>query len=266
MTDKAGKPYWEALWAETEIPTVVDPRVPGRRNYVNRRLDAYFRQVFASIKTAEKRLLEVGCARSAWLPYFAKEFGFKICGLDYSELGCRQEQEQLASSGVDGDIVCADFFTPPKELCGAFDVVVSFGVVEHFENTAACLSAFTEFLKPGGLLFTLVPNTLGTVGWLFNRMNPAVYAMHVPLRPTELRRAHERAGLQVVRSHYFLSTSFGVVNLSNLEAGQFKTRLKQFLLDNLSRLSKLIWIVESYTWEFPATKLFSPYIVCVARK
>jgi cyclopropane fatty-acyl-phospholipid synthase-like methyltransferase len=39
---------------------------------------------FKEYHCAASRLLEIGCARSAWLPYFAQEFGIDVSGLDYS--------------------------------------------------------------------------------------------------------------------------------------------------------------------------------------
>ena len=41
----------------------------------------------------------------------------------------------LSIEGVKGDIVCADFFSPPESMIEEFDVVISFGVLEHFEDT-----------------------------------------------------------------------------------------------------------------------------------
>jgi len=84
-------------------------------------------------------------------PYFAKEFGFKVYGIDYSEIGCKQAREVLSNTGVEGNVICAIFFSPPENLIDAFDVVVSFGVVEHFEDTAG-IAAFSRFLKPNGIL------------------------------------------------------------------------------------------------------------------
>lgn len=56
------------------------------------------------------------------------------------------------------------FFSPPASMLGKFDVVVTFGVVEHFIDTRACLDAMSQFLKPGGLLVTSIPNLAGWIG------------------------------------------------------------------------------------------------------
>ena len=140
------------------MPAPIDARNPAPGNAANRRFDALFRELFAGLPTPDA-LVEVGCARSAWLPYFGREFGFGLHGLDYSELGCEQERTILVESGLAGEITCADLFAPPRALLGAFDVVVSFGVVEHFSDTGAVTAAMAALLRPGGLLITVIPNS-----------------------------------------------------------------------------------------------------------
>ena len=88
-------------------------------------------------------LLEVGCGNSIWLPYFAKQFGFLVSGLDYSEEGCRTSREMLAEAGVRGMIRCADVFARPDDMRNRYDVIVSVGVVEHFQEPSVCLGGFS---------------------------------------------------------------------------------------------------------------------------
>jgi 2-polyprenyl-3-methyl-5-hydroxy-6-metoxy-1,4-benzoquinol methylase len=262
--DKAGQAHWDRIWTETEAPDVAAPPASGRGSLKDRRFEALFRQIFSTMQTEGKTLLEVGCAQSRWLPYFAREFGFSIWGLDYSEIGCQQERQLLNRAGIPGEIVCADLFAPPETMCGEFDVVTSFGVVEHFEDTAACIGAMAKFLKPGGMVLTFIPNQRGAIGCLQKLFNRPVYEMHVPLRARDLRAAHEAAGLRVARCHYFLSMGFGVVELSGLDPDAASTRSKWFLLNNLIRLSTLNLMLENRVAPLPTTRLLSPYVVCVA--
>lgn len=265
--DKAGKGYWNRTWETARLPRAADPRARGPRGYIKRNLHAYFRQAFSSMKTSGKVLLEIGCAQSIWLPYFAQEFGFTVCGLDYSEIGCAQERQILSSAGVAGEVVCSDFFSPPERLLGAFDVVVSLGVAEHFQDTAACIAAFTKFLKPGGLLMTHVPNLTGLIGFIQKRINRPVYDVHVPLDSATLRAAHAAAGLEVLSCDYFLFTNFGVCNLNGLPAGSVTWWMKKFLLTSLTLGSVSAWLMEEAVgFAFKPNKVTSPYINCLARK
>lgn len=212
------------------------------------------------------RLLEIGCAKSAWLPYFAKEFGFSVCGLDYSPIGCQMAKEVLQANGVEAEVVCADFFSPPENLLGAFDVVISFGVVEHFDDTASCLRAVSSFLKPGGMLITNVPNMVGWIGSIQKLINRPVYEIHQLIDPARLREAHELAGLEVLECDYFIYTSFGVNNLTGISTNTVAGFLKKICLGVLSRASMLMWSIEEKVGAFPPRKFASPYINCIAHK
>jgi SAM-dependent methyltransferase len=206
--------------------------------------------------------LEIGAARSTWLPYFNREFGFQVAGIDYSEVGCTQARAILDRAGVDGTIVCADFFSPPAELLGAFDVVVSFGVAEHFRDTPAALARFAGFLKPGGLMITSVPNLTGLVGWIQKRVGRKIYDIHVPLDRDDLSLAHQRAGLNVRACGYFMSANFSVLNFADWPRGLAYTLAVKLE----SALTMLVWALELRGLKIRPNKLTSPYVVCLATK
>lgn len=264
--DKAGKQYWNDSWIASEIPGSIDPHKLGVNNYTNRRFHEYFCQKFLGRKNQGLKLLEIGSARSAWLPYFAKEFGFKVYGIDYSEIGCQQARQVLAKAAVEGEIICANFFDPPKNMLGLFDVVVSFGVAEHFTDTTACIAKFSQFIKPEGILITIIPNLTGLIGVLQKYLNRKVYDIHVPLNIRDLSLAHLQANLSVVECRYFMSQSLGLISLNRLEKNQLETRLKVFAQLYLSRLAKVIWLLENYLGLLPETELLSPYVICLAKK
>lgn len=264
--DRAGKNYWEQSWEVHEITKFVDPRNSGLNNYTERCFHNYFCKVFSTTETQGLRLLEIGCARSIWLPYFAKQFGFKVYGIDYSELGCKQAKDILSSVNVEGEVICENFFTPPERLLNYFDVVVSFGVVEHFIDTTACIAAFAKFLKPGGMMINNIPNLIGVNGTLQKLINKPVFDIHVPLSLNDLKECHTRAGLEVLECNHFLSVSLGIVNLNGLNPQKLSTRLKDVFYRNLCRISKLVWAIEEHLFVFPETQLVSPYIMCTAKK
>jgi 2-polyprenyl-3-methyl-5-hydroxy-6-metoxy-1,4-benzoquinol methylase len=204
--DKAGRDHWDMIWqSSNRLLSAVDPRSFGLRNYIDKQFHSYFCSAFSTLNETpahKKGLLEIGCAASRWLPYFAREFGFSVTGLDYSESGCETAQKILSREGVQGAVICADFFTPPSEMLAAFDVLVSFGVAEHFTDTATCLKAFGDFLKPSGIMITVVPNMVGLVGLLQKLLDSEVLAIHVPLDVPALQAAHESAGLAVKSCSY----------------------------------------------------------------
>lgn len=262
--DLAGRDHWNGVWTDAELPVPIDHTDTHFRNYVNRALAAYFDRVLATLPSAA-RLLEVGCARSQWLPYFARRYSLTVTGLDYSEPGCVAAREMLSRAGVSGEVIHADLFDPPAETLGAFDAVLSFGVVEHVEDTAACIETIARFARPGGIVVTTIPNMTGSVGLLQRVVNPAVFAIHVPLTATALAEAHRNAGLQVESSGYLISTNFGVINLQGLPDSPRTRRFAAVLLQ-LTRLSKLAWMIEDRWRPLPATRVLAPYAACCARR
>ena len=266
LDDKAGKAFWSDTWAESTLPEPVDPQDTQLQNYPNRIFHKKFMDLFDKNETQDQKLLEIGCARSAWLPYFAREFNFKVSGLDYSPLGCEMAKEVLIQNNIESTIVCADLFSPPEHMIGQFDVVCSFGVVEHFDNTSACLAALSEFLKPGGIIVTSVPNMTGIIGLLQDFMNKPVYEIHVPIDREMLFSAHEKAEFQIIENDYFMSTSFGVINLTGVDTGTLSYYFKKLVLGVLARISMIIWRLEESIGSFPITKALSPFVLCVARK
>ncbi|MCA1991311.1 MAG: class I SAM-dependent methyltransferase [Coleofasciculus sp. S288] len=218
------------------------------------------------METRQMKLLEIGCANSVWLPYFAKEFGFQIFGLDYSEIGCEQEKYILSKAAVKGDVVCSDFFAPPETMLEEFDVVISFGVAEHFEDTATCIQAFSKFLKPKGIMITIIPNMVGLTGWFQKLINRPVFDIHVLLDSDALAESHKVSKLKVVDCDYFMSTHFGVCNLNGIPIGSIAWLIKKGLLFFLIGFSVIIWYLETKLGRFKPNRLASPYINCVALK
>lgn len=262
--DRAGKDYWQASWTREALPPRIDPGSPNLSACVERSIALRFDDAVREVPPGA-RFLEVGSGHSAWLPFAAARWGFRVTGIDYAPLGVETSRAMLAREGVAGDVVLADMFEPPDDLRSAFDVVFSNGVVEHFEDTAHAVRALGALVRPGGLVVTMIPNVAGAVGLATKLLSRKVYDAHVPLTREDLRAAHEHAGLEVRSCEYLLSTNFGVVDLG--ERCAFPRELvRRAALRLLVDASRLVWLVESKTGQAPATKTFAPLVLCVARR
>ena len=259
--DLAGEEFWDQWWERSGLPPTIDPYGGGLKNYPFRKFHQYFENAFRVSPTRGKKLMEIGAAQSVVLPYFAKYFGFDVCGLDRSKLGCERARTALERENVKGRIYCADLFSPPTELLGSFDVVCSFGVVEHFENTAECLKAMGRFLSPGGTMITVIPNMLGINGKLQKIMDRSIYDAHVLLERDGLASAHRDAGLAVESCEYFLP-----ISLENVNVTRWPNRLAYFIVIRTHGvISRFVWLVDKYLPIRP-NRWSSPDINCVARK
>jgi len=266
--DRAGKAYWDTAWGEEEWPPDIDPRASRiwahRDQVLHREIQRILERAAPPHRSTALSVLELGCARSAWLPYFAREFGCRVAGLDYSELGARQAAERLETLGIPGEVRCADLFAPPADWIGAFDVVAWFGVAEHFENTTQAIAAAARYLRPGGTLITEVPNLAGLNGWLQRVLHKPVYDIHVPLTAADLARFHEAAGLEIVSSRYLVPTDFGVIDLAGHPPGLWRD-LKDRTLYPLRLLSGAVWWIDRRYGPIPTSRVTSGFVMTAAR-
>lgn len=262
--DRAGREYWDGVWKHIDFAPDIDPTSPSIWAHRDQEFHRFFREQLASAQPG-LRLLELGCARSAWLPYFAREFGCQISGLDYVEAGARQTADRLRQLSIPADIRCGDLFQPPADWVEAFDVVTWFGVAEHFEDTAQVVRAAAAYLKPGGLLLTEIPNMSGLIGTLQRLFNKPIYDIHVPLNGPQLAAGHTAAGLEVLATRYLVPTDFGVVNLENLP-DSLVLRVKDKTLYGLRLLSGCIWWLDRRWGPLQPGQFTSGFVIVAARK
>jgi len=258
-TDRAGSAYWNAQETNKVLRPAFDPGPKTVRNFGRRTLDAFLRRHLEALPNSS-RLIELGCGGSTMLPYFHKKFGFEVAGLDYSEQGCALATQICLQNGCKAQIVCADLFSAPPEMRQAFDVVVSFGLAEHFADTAGCIRAFSSYLRNGGMMITTVPNMAGLVGKLQKFADRHVFDTHVVLDAEGLCAAHADPSLTVLECGYLSFLNFGVVNPG-------RASIAKRLVLTLSRgITGVCWAVESMVGSLRANKITSPYAYCVARK
>ena len=268
--DLAGKNHWDNLWLRENRPVYRDMFASG---YFYRIMRYPFIHLFNLLSSQvnetlspQSSLLEIGCGGSEWLPAFAKRFGVRVSGIDYSGQGCELAKALLDDAGVEGTIVQADLFEPPAEMIEAYDCVASFGVVEHFADTGACLDAMSAFLKPSGLMVCVIPNMRGLVGWLQKIIDPLVYSKHIPLRCEELREVHHECGLKPIFCNFALPVHLGVVNRSRLKKNLFGKTM-WYIIGITNSVIQLFNIIIYEGFNLDLTNPWtSPYILCISQK
>jgi SAM-dependent methyltransferase len=125
----------------------------------------------------EQTVFEVGCAPARWLVWYAERFGAQVTGIEYSPKGAELSRANLAAAGVTGTIHQGDFFSEDLGI-GQFDLVLSLGFIEHFEDIAAPFDRHVAFVKPGGRLLIGMPNFRGLIGLLQRWGDPSYLGLH----------------------------------------------------------------------------------------
>jgi SAM-dependent methyltransferase len=259
--DRAGTEFWDEWWRRSSLPEPIDPRRGGLKNYPYRSFHRFFERALGESARGET-LIEIGCAQSVFLPYFANYFAFRVLGLDRSEIGCERARRILEREKVAGDIYCGDLFEPPAELVGACDVAVAFGVLEHFDDTAGTVRAVARFLKPRGRVISWVPNLTGALGRYQRLLDPALYKVHRPLDRESFAQAHVDAGLEVELAEYLMPVGLEVFNVESWKSGHARKALTR--AHGLA--SRLAWFVDEHWFLLPPNRWTSPYVACVAQK
>ncbi|MDH4201331.1 MAG: glycosyltransferase [Phycisphaerae bacterium] len=91
--------------------------------------------------------VEIGAYPGGHLCYLAKRFEYKPVAIELSE-HCEHIEKLLRHNGINQvQILQQDFFAPIQQK---YDVVTSFGFVEHFENYEAVIDRHFQLVKPGG--------------------------------------------------------------------------------------------------------------------
>ena len=155
----------------------------ARQDYWDRSYDATTFRVASAVdslrawleahvpRTTAGRSLEIGCFPGTYSAVLG-ELGYELNGMDLAPRSDTELPTWLKACGYRvGDFSRRDFFkfaaTP------TYDLVCSFGFIEHFQDWDLVLRRHAEFVRPGGLLVVTTPNFRGAVQhlfhWLFDR-------------------------------------------------------------------------------------------------
>lgn len=212
----------------------------------------------------DSSVIEIGAGESDLLINVCRSFNPKeVYGLDYLESACSRLSIKAKIADADIKVICADMFSPPSELKGKFDFVMSYGVVEHFNDLKNVMRSIAAFSKDDGTIFTLIPNNKNTIyGWLMKQWNIDVYNAHVMYDIDDLKVAHKEAGLEIIWCEHVVSSNFGMLSWC------FKYHhhgVSYWLYKQLTRVSKLVWFFESKLGLLKPLRVFAPYIICVSK-
>jgi len=158
----------------------------------------YQKRVFPA--GADIKLLEVGCAASRVIPIYISEFSYQVTGVDYDQFGCELAQNNLREHELSAEIIRDDFFTYSTINSGKFDIVVSYGFIEHFDGELV-INAMKNCLKKGGVLFAEVPNLQGLQGLLFRTVFN-FHKNHIVYSPVMLEDLFKKCGMSSITSSY----------------------------------------------------------------
>ena len=244
LTDRA---FWVKYW-ENKTDIVVD--IPARYLFHDQ-LSAIVKQ--NSITTA----IELGGFPGYYAIFLKRYLELNVTLLDYfvhQPLIIALLQQNGLQSG-DINTIEADLFSHSPQT--EYDLVLSCGLIEHFNDTRDIISRHIAFLKPGGTLFITLPNFRALNGWFQKTFDPENYKKHNIrcMDPEMLKAICIKEGLEVVQSRYF---------------GRFSIWLEDEQRKSLAVriLKKMTWLLgKVLTKVIPfESRALSPYIILEAKK
>lgn len=141
--------YWDSIYANSKF------EIAQEQDLVCKWLEPWF--------LADERgskCLEIGCFPGRYLAVAGKH-GYQLNGVDFAKR-LPGMVKWLRESGYNiGEFHNCDFFSLVPSP--SFDLVMSMGFIEHFENFEEVLVWHTRWLKPGGRLLVTTPNFSGWV-------------------------------------------------------------------------------------------------------
>ena len=215
---------------------------------------------------AGAKALEIGSAPGDYLVRLNQEFGVIPYGIEYTESGAELNRRIFTSSGLNpANIICANFFSEAfqsqhKEY---FDIVVSRGFIEHFDNVEEVIEKHLALLKPGGHLIISVPNFRGVYYIWLRLFRKKVLAMHnlSVMQKREFIKLFRARGLSTLFCGYY-----GMFSLNHLHAApDSPLRFITAYLHNLQKLFNLLFRL-AFAHKGMESRFFSPYLLFMGVK
>ena len=239
--------FWTHYWESKP-----DLAIPISRDYL-------FSQQLAEIIKRKKpqSAVELGGFPGYYTIFLKKYFGIEATLFDYfvhpGILDSVLHRNGLTQTDI--TVIESDLFTyiPEKQ----YDLVLSCGLIEHFEDTKDIITRHLAFLKPGGTLFITLPNFRSVNGWVQKSFDKENYVKHnVECMDSELLAGIlTELNLEVLQSGYFGRYSVWLENRN-----EKSVLTKAFI--------KTIWLIGKVATKLVPfeSKALSPYIVLEAVK
>jgi 2-polyprenyl-3-methyl-5-hydroxy-6-metoxy-1,4-benzoquinol methylase len=213
--------YWDQNWASNGVPS----RPLARWNPVYGEDGLFTRMVRRELGDLRgKRVLDIGAGGANYrLLGLARWAGAEVSAIDYSRVGLDVLEQTFAANGATVTTYLGDFLD--HDFGGAgFDVVVHWGVLEHFVDPEPLLAASARALAPGGRTLFSMPNMEALAAHLWRTRSPMSWSKHVLHREDAIREACGRVGL-----HFDRAFHFGVPFLHIAEFERGSTRVSRIL-------------------------------------
>lgn len=246
------KEYWAEEWGNEAQKVTFDPQTPFFSD---------IHRLFQKILPKDKSMtcIEVGCYPGTYMWYFNQYFDYQVSGIEYVDHCIQPCEKNMQSLGIEAEIIHADLFDY-KDNGKRWDVVTSFGFIEHFDDTKTVIDKHLDLLKSGGYLALVIPNHAGLGGLILKHIDPDKYKVHNLMSYEAMKKGLLDTGrAEIIEGGYYGRIGFWNTALYSkmAEKGRWAYILVRAPLYIVEHLGRYI---------MPNSKFFSPNSVLIARK
>jgi 2-polyprenyl-3-methyl-5-hydroxy-6-metoxy-1,4-benzoquinol methylase len=199
------------------------------------------------------------------MPFFAREMGNEVWGVDYSSMGLDAARRNMDLLKIEGHFVLGDFMTADLRR-ESFRVIFSQGVIEHYSDPLPFFRRALDLLEPGGVVVTVIPNLVGFLGWGQRWIDAKMLALHMPYDHRDLDRLQEPLGLvPVMRGQPFGVMKLNIMNFDRWYHAwpPFLARLVGMFIEGFDRC--VGWLFYPISRGLDG-RFLSPFFVSIYRK
>lgn len=190
--------YWHERYGKLEL------RMAPPNNIIRAWIEKY-------VARGSGRCLEIGCFPGRFLAVFG-QLGYELNGIDMIPGVEKDLPVWLKSNGFKiGNFRRIDFFAFQESE--KYDIVCSFGFIEHYDNWQEVLMKHADLVKENGLLLIETPNFRGFIQkWFHYCLDRENYRRHhiAAMNPRSWRKILVAHGFEIVHCGYLGSINFWV--------------------------------------------------------
>jgi len=166
-------------------------------------LNKMMKKLLKGKEPSNPRILELGAATGFLTRWFIEQFGGTGVLVDYSQASYQAYTDLEDHIKQNITYINIDIFQ--LDLDERFDLVCSFGLIEHFKDKKAIINAHRKFVAPGGMIIILIPMDT-PLSRTFSELHPELnLGYRELLKEKEFVDILIQQGLKVLR----IETSFG---------------------------------------------------------
>ena len=166
---KTDKVFWNWYLNESQVKNDLNTDL-----YFDNNMVSFFNQNIDYKKI--NNVFEVGCCPGRFLKFFHSK-NIQINGIDYSKESFNKMIEDFKKNNISyKNIILGDFLEfKSKEK---YDLVCSFGFIEHFSDLAPIIEKHVNLLNKNGTLIIGIPNFTGLTGFFQSKVEKSILDAH----------------------------------------------------------------------------------------